>query len=785
MIKTQYINLDMVPSGVMPVLYCSQYDVGRPLGVVVYNGGEVVDLSTYTCTIEATRTDGTAITAPVITSDNIGAITTTATMTNKADKYPAKMVIVDSEENRIASLAFIMCVTPATMDENAESIEEDRSLYQQYTVTVQALIADIREDIAQLDSALTREQNTRAAADATLTRDLNAEKAARQAAMASESAARQTAINALQEAIAEEAAARETEDTVLSARIDEFTKLPAGSTAGDAELADIRVSADGVTYPTAGDAVRAQVNGLIADVNPEITENLLALDWTLGKLINETGVIGDSQYFATTDYIHVLNGDRLFDYTELYRQGLGATNVPYITYIAVYDTHKAFITRTQFGTYTKEYAAKNGYVRISFGLGAASGLPVTAADVNRVKIAKINMVDALRNVSDNSGTLSRLLEVAKTYESRVTQFVYSPLYTAWNPVCDGTLDCSSFHALLINGVTYEKSRYYTGAAENMINPEFFTDMYCYPRSQDGEEISGTYDEDGFPHCRYAYQQAQWLYDHGHTYFPTSDMTNIEIGDSVFFSFNDPATPPENVITWDDGTQTMIDHVAIFLGKTSNGRYALLQFGDYEHTTQAPSTIFEFGSSMNACVLCAHIPYRFNQNLPVNISTNALGKKSADGKTTIDKIVLAEPMVPGEMYTLCFYGRINVTSKYYLIQSTTWSVIFSDSTDKGDGKERLKTIHFVCPTLEDYTQFWLNTSGTATSGENASYAYGIRVYKGLVDSGVIGNADMDDALRYTTRGTLRNLLAAVSEATGKKITLKSYNRIRREYDFNVE
>lgn len=753
MIETQYINLNMVPSGVMPVLYCSQYDVGRPLGMVVYDGGEAVDLSTYTCTIEATRTDGTAITAAVTTDGNVGAFVTTATMTNIADRYPAKMVIVDGDGNRLASLAFVMCVTPATMDENAESIEEDRSLYQQYTITVQA-------GLAQLES--------------TLTQDLNTEKAARQ-----------TAISALQEAIAEEAAARETEDTVLSARIDEFTRLPSGSTAGDAELADIRVSADGVTYPTAGDAVRAQVNGLIADVNPEIAENLLVLDWTLGKLINETGVIGDSQYFATTDYIHVLNGDRLFDYTELYRQGLGATNVPYITYIAVYDTHKAFITRTQFGTYTKEYAAENGYVRISFGLGAASGLPVTLADVNRVRIAKINMVDALRNVSDNSGTLSRLLEVAKTYESRVTQFTYSPLYTAWNPVCNGTLDCSSFHALLINGVTYEKSRYYTGASENLINPEFFTDMYCYPRSQNGEEISGTYDADGFPHCRYAYQQAQWLYDHGHTYFPTSDMTNIEIGDSIFFSFNDPATPPENVITWDDGTQTMIDHVAIFLGKTSSGRYALLQFGDYEHTTQAPSTIFEFGSSMNACVLCAHIPYRFNQNLPINISTNALGKKSADGKTTIDKIVLAEPMVPGEMYTLCFYGRINVTSKYYLIQSTTWSVIFSDSTDMGDGKERLKTIHFVCPTLDDYTQFWLNTSGTATSGEDASYAYGIRVYKGLVDNGVVGNADMDDALRYTTRGTLRNLLAAVSEATGKQITLKSYNRIRREYDFNVE
>lgn len=150
MINTQYITLNMIPSGVLPVLHCSQYDVGRPLGMVVYNGGEAVDLDTYTCTIEATRTDGIAITAAVTTSGNVGAFATTATMTNKMDKYPAKLVLFDSNSRRVASLAFVMCVTPATMDENAESIEEDESLYQQYTGTVQALIADINTHIADM-----------------------------------------------------------------------------------------------------------------------------------------------------------------------------------------------------------------------------------------------------------------------------------------------------------------------------------------------------------------------------------------------------------------------------------------------------------------------------------------------------------------------------------------------------------------------------------------------------------------------------------------------------------
>ena len=252
MLNTQYINLNMIPSGVMPVLYCSQYDVGRPLGFVVNNGSEVVNLDQYMVAIEGTRSDGIGIVADVNTDGNIGVFLTTATMTNKSDFYGMQLVIRSTDTHRVASIPFMMHVRTAALDENSSVIEEDKSLFQQYTETVMIALAEIRSDVE------------------------------------SEATARSNADSALLEKINIEAADRAAEDNALNDRINNI--IAPGGAPSAAEVTDARLGADGVLYDTLGEAIRTQFDdvykNLAYTVNLESDiSGLLVVDGGIGGTV--------------------------------------------------------------------------------------------------------------------------------------------------------------------------------------------------------------------------------------------------------------------------------------------------------------------------------------------------------------------------------------------------------------------------------------------------------------------------------------------------------------------
>lgn len=82
------------------------------------------------------------------------------------------------------------------------------------------------------------------------------------------------------EDIAEETAQRIAADVTINSRIDSIASLEEGSTTGDAELIDARIAYNGNKYPTAGDAIRGQIDSVYLDMDDitALTSNLFNRD---------------------------------------------------------------------------------------------------------------------------------------------------------------------------------------------------------------------------------------------------------------------------------------------------------------------------------------------------------------------------------------------------------------------------------------------------------------------------------------------------------------------------
>lgn len=101
------------------------------------------------------------------------------------------------------------------------------------------------------------------------------------------------AVQAVKDMVVSEKEERSSEISVERARIDLLSTLKEGSTTGDAELADIRVGADGIIYPSAGNAMRIQVGNLMDSVQ-EMYNSSTINTW-VNKGVSANGAVSSSE----------------------------------------------------------------------------------------------------------------------------------------------------------------------------------------------------------------------------------------------------------------------------------------------------------------------------------------------------------------------------------------------------------------------------------------------------------------------------------------------------------
>lgn len=193
--------------------------------------------------------------------------------------------------------------------------------------------------------------------------------------------------------------ASKTELDVERKRIDNLAKLPSGSTTGDAELIDIRVGADGKTYPNAGDAVREQVSSLKEDLR-----KLAYNDFELipSKYIEyNSGIaygylVGD--LLRATDFIKISKlSSHICFYGLKYNEDNSAG-------IAFYDSSKKYITGYKlFGLPNKiELPDNSEYVRVTVPIGCIDYFAISyLQDNNKTNSFIENANTKLSTVTDS------------------------------------------------------------------------------------------------------------------------------------------------------------------------------------------------------------------------------------------------------------------------------------------------------------------------------------------------------------------------------------------------
>ena len=257
------IRVDLIPGKVAPVCYASQFDAGRQIKIELLSNGQPHTLAgTETVTLNERKMDGCIVTAELQNNGGTFVILeTTEQMTAVAGACLCELQIEEGDV-KIGTANFLMFIEDSPLNNGVTSDSQIHNLQTQVNADVAIALAE------QYDSANVVFDTVPTQGHA---KPYTVSSEGIKNAIASEATARSNADSAIITDLNAETASRENADNVLGARIDNIIALPDGSTTADAELTDIRIGANGKTYPSAGDAVRGQFDGVKDIIDSDVS----------------------------------------------------------------------------------------------------------------------------------------------------------------------------------------------------------------------------------------------------------------------------------------------------------------------------------------------------------------------------------------------------------------------------------------------------------------------------------------------------------------------------------
>ena len=136
---TQEYDIDLKATGEYPVVKMSQFDTGsRTIVFTVYDGRELAAIDGMVARVDGTRSDGVEFSSTcTVSAGSKVSFTINQEMTKHAGKHAAELVIFDASGNPAGTQNFIIEVEPATMVRDSAASADDRTLYDQYTQSLE------------------------------------------------------------------------------------------------------------------------------------------------------------------------------------------------------------------------------------------------------------------------------------------------------------------------------------------------------------------------------------------------------------------------------------------------------------------------------------------------------------------------------------------------------------------------------------------------------------------------------------------------------------------------